>query len=154
ETRFIGARWNNVPLALVDWGQVPRIGDEAEIAEAATRAERVQACRDVALAYRNLAIALRSQGLNREASVYRLREQRLERYASRLSFKFGAWTFSWLLDVIAGYGEKPVRAFRAYFLVVLAFAAAYLTVAHVPQTQTQVNGLTWDEALVLSVTSF
>jgi hypothetical protein len=154
QIRLIGARWNNVPLALVDWGQVPRLGDEVEIAEATTREERIQACRDVALAYRNLAITLRSQGLNREASVYRLHEQQLERYASRLSFHLGAWAFSWLLDVVAGYGEKPARALRTYLVVILAFAAAYLAVTHIPGAQTHVTCLTWDVALVLSITSF
>jgi hypothetical protein len=86
------------------------------------------------------------------ASSYRLREQRLERQALWQQRKYGAWLFSGLLDLISGYGEEPGRILLAYVTVVLGFAAAYWSVTHF--LETKLAQLSWDEALVLSLTSF
>ena len=32
---------------------------------------------------------------------------------------------SWLLDVVAGYGYRPIRSLIAYVIIICAFAAAY-----------------------------
>jgi hypothetical protein len=89
---------------------------------------------DAARAYRNLSIALRAQGLLIPASNYRLREQVLERKARFREFSLLGWAFSWLLNLVAGYGERPVRSFFAYLLELFGFAGAYLAAT---------NGLTW-----------
>lgn len=144
--------WNDVSLTRVDWSQAPRLGDEDGIAYAMNRKERLRRIRDAARAYRGLGVALRGQGLVDYASGYRLREQRLERRALRLERRYGGWFFSLLLDAVAGYGERPGRIFGAYVLVIASFAVAYGLVTHF--VETQLHQLSWDEALVLSLTSF
>jgi hypothetical protein len=121
--------WQGVTLTRVPaWPR--RLGDEQAIAEAKNRRAknrqwRIAAYRGAARAYRGLSIALRSQGLLIPASNYRLREQVLERKAKLLEFSLFGWVFSWLLFLVAGYGERPVRSFIAYLLVLFGFAGAY-----------------------------
>jgi hypothetical protein len=147
--------WNGVPLTQVDWTNAPHLGDERAIKEAHGRRARVAAYRNAARAYRGLAIALRGQGLLIPASNYRLREQVLERKAKLLEFSLLGWGFSWQLNLVAGYGERPVRSFIAYVLVILGFAAAFFTIG------SGVLGIGGHDAinspisaLVFSVTSF
>jgi hypothetical protein len=144
--------WSSAALPRIRWEQVPRLGDEQAIAQAQTREEQIVACRGAARAYRGLAVALRAQGLASVASSYRLREQRLERRALWYQRKYGAWLFSGLLDLISGYGEEPGRILLAYLMVVLGFAVAYFSVTRF--LETKLAQLSWDEALVLSLTSF
>jgi Pentapeptide repeats (8 copies) len=144
--------WNGAQLTRVDWTQAPMLGDEQAIKEAKKRRECIEAVRYAARAYHGLAVALREQGVAIPASGYRLREQRLERRALRLERKYGAWFFSGLLDLVAGYGERPGRILISYVAVVASFAAAYWAVTH--YLETQLSKLRWDEALVLSLTSF
>jgi hypothetical protein len=144
--------WSSAALPRIRWEQATRLGDELAIKRAQTREDRMLACRSAARAYRGLAVALRAQGLASVASSYRLREQRLERRALRHQRKYGAWLFSGLLDLIAGYGEEPGRILLAYLTVVLGFAAAYWSVAHF--LEAKLAQLSFDEALVLSLTSF
>jgi len=125
-TRLGDIDWQGVPLTRVaSWPE--RLGDEQDIAEAENRRERIDAYLDAARAYRGLSIALRGQGLLIPASDYRLREQVLERKAKFLEFSLLGWVFSWLLNLVAGYGERPVRAFFAYLLVLFGFAGLYYT---------------------------
>jgi hypothetical protein len=144
--------WSSAALTRIRWEQAPRLGDEQAISQAQTREEQIMACREAARAYRGLAVALRAQGLTSVASSYRLREQRLERQALRYQRKYGSWLFSGLLDLVAGYGEEPGRILLAYLAVVLGFAAAYWSVTHL--LDTKLAQLSWDQALVLSLTSF
>ncbi len=157
ETRLGDIRWNGVPLERIDiWPA--RLGDERLIAMAKNRWERITAYHVAARAYRGLSIALRGQGLLIPASDYRLREQVLERKATFLSGNLLGWVFSWLLNLVAGYGERPVRAFFAYLLVLFSFAGAYLVATNgllgFGAGTTQVQPLQWYEALVLSVSAF
>jgi hypothetical protein len=124
ETLLGDIRWNGVPLTRVPaWPA--RLGDEQYIHGARNRHQRIEVYRVVARAYRGLSIVLRSQGLLIPASSYRLREQVLERKARLLEFSLLGWVFSWLLNLVAGYGERPVRSFVAYLLVLFGFAGAY-----------------------------
>jgi hypothetical protein len=111
--------------------------------------------RTAARSYRNLSIALRAQGLFIPASNYRLREQVLERKASFWAGNLLGWAFSWLLNLVAGYGERPIRSFIAYLLVIFGFAAAFVALG------TGMIGIGGHDtinspvsALVFSVTSF
>jgi len=56
---------------------------------------------------------------------------------------------SWLMWLIAGYGYKPMRSLIAYISIICVFAGAFLINA-----QFAAPHLTWDEALVLSVSAF
>jgi hypothetical protein len=82
----------------------------------------------------------------------------LERKAKLLEFSLLGWVFSWLLNLVAGYGERPVRSFVAYLLVLFSFAGAYLVATNgflgFGSGATQVQPLQWYEALVLSVSAF
>jgi hypothetical protein len=82
----------------------------------------------------------------------------LERKARLLEGALLGWVFSWLLYLVAGYGERPVRSFVAYLLVLFGFAGAYFVLgsgglagfglsAHDAITSPH-------SALVFSVTSF
>jgi hypothetical protein len=170
--------WNGVPLSQVSWRNVPRLGDEAAISEARHPRERrkpswfhprrrmasarerrrqiAAAYTTAGRAYRGLSIALRAQGLQDSASSYRLREQRLVRRARLREGKPLAWFGSLMLDWVAGYGERPARAFRAYVAVVLAFAAVYFSLTNFSWVwfTSQSAHLAWYEALVLSLSSF
>jgi uncharacterized protein YjbI with pentapeptide repeats len=144
--------WNGVPLARVDWGQVRRLGDERPAQAATDRKGRIQNCRNAVRAYNGLASALRAQGLTVPASYFRLREQRLNRRALRLERRYGAWLFSGIIDLVAGYGEQPGRAFVAYLAVVSVFAAVYWSASNFLQADS--SRLRWYEAIVLSISSF
>jgi hypothetical protein len=156
-TRLGDIDWQGVPLTRVPAWPLP-LGDEQDIREAKNRRDRITAYRDAARAYRNLSIALHSQGLLIPASNYRLREQVLERKARLLEGGLLGWVFSWLLFLVAGYGERPVRAFVAYLLVLFGFAGAYFAATNgllvFGTGATQVQPPAWYEALVLSVSAF
>jgi uncharacterized protein YjbI with pentapeptide repeats len=155
-TRLLDVAWNGAILVNVAWEQVPRLGDEADIKAATSRKERVQALRNAARAYRGLAKALQAQGVTIPALKYRIREQQLERRAQLYSFAIGPWLFSWLLNIVSGYGDKPGRALACYLAVVGTFMAAYWAMTNqvFGFIQSQSAHLKWYEALVLSISSF
>jgi hypothetical protein len=77
------------------------------------------------------------------------------RQASFLSGNLLGWKFSCLLNLVAGYGERPVCSFTAYLLVIFGFAVAFLAIG------SGVLGIGGHDAtnssvsaLVFSVTSF
>ena len=100
-------------------------------------------------ANRQLATALRNQGLREHADKYAYRAQKLERQVLRRRHQWGRALGSWILDVIAGFGYKPMRSLIAYVIIICLFAGAYLLNA-----QFAAPHLTWDESLVLSISSF
>jgi hypothetical protein len=73
----------------------------------------------------------------------------LQRRTNRLQAKVLRSFGSLLLDLISGYGYRPLRSFVTYALVVLGFAAAYFALGGA-------NGqpLVWNEAIVVSMTAF
>ncbi len=157
KTKLGDVFWGGAALTRLDWSQMPRLGDEQAIQATKTRDERIADCQNAARAYRGLAIALRAQGLLPPASGYRLREQRLERKAAWHARRYGEWLFSALLDLVAGYGEALERILISYVVVVGGFAAAYWGVTNIIDKGTKLtklSALSWDEALVLSLTSF
>jgi hypothetical protein len=156
----------------MEWEALPIVGDEtlsrlpqddrSAVKIPGTPVEDYEAA---ARAYRLLAVTLRSQGLNEAADRYAYRAQLMQRVvlrrqaferqkgkhvrlSKRLS-KFAGYLGSGLLDAIAGYGYKPLRSLIAYLLIILVFAGAYLLNA-----QFAAPHLTWDEALVLSISAF
>lgn len=155
-TQLGGVAWNNVQLTQVDWAQMPALGDEVVLAGAKHRRQRAAAYRDIAQAYHGLTVALRNQGVLGTASKYRLREQRLLRKALLLDLQPVGWIGSLLLDWVAGYGELPSRAFRAYALTISSFAAGYYVLTNWLRASLDVHSvrLRWYEALVLSLSAF
>jgi uncharacterized protein YjbI with pentapeptide repeats len=162
-------RWAEMNLAVVDWtratpsflGMRKRIeavdlGDEREARAATNRygkakghATRLREYRAAVRANRQLATALRSQGLNEDADRFAYKAQTLQREVLRRQGRLGSALGSWFLDVIAGYGYRPMRAFVAYALVIALFTGLYLLNSFLVPPH-----LTWNEALVLSMSSF
>jgi uncharacterized protein YjbI with pentapeptide repeats len=166
--------WNGASLVRIDWRKVPMTGDEARAREKVGRDGRPKDSAAQLVDYeravranRQLAVALRAQGLNEHADRFAYRAQCLqrvilrhritqtERYTRKLAGvrKRGeallAYVGSHILDLVAGYGFKPGNAIIAYLFVILTFASAYF--AFGPSQGVPLSPL---GALVFSVTSF
>ena len=155
-TKLGGIDWAGVHLARVRWRDAPVLGDEPTFGQHHSRhktsRERGQMFRKAHRAYHSLEIALREQGLSTAASNYRLGERRMERLALFQERRIAAWFLSGLLNVVAGYGERPSRAVLAYLNVIGLFADAYLLVTRLDGSgYPALNGL---QALILSIISF
>lgn len=177
-TQFVDVRWNGAPLTLMDWSQAPVLGDETDAREVIdgfskqrvqkSMKRRIRDYQNATRAYRQLAVALRSQGLNEEADHYAHRAQVMKRSVLwRQGFlrdkshqvsvwyrfrKLAAYEVSWLLAVLAGYGYSPLSSTMAYFLIVGGFALAYHTLG-APAGHPAYH-LSWLESVVVSVTAF
>jgi uncharacterized protein YjbI with pentapeptide repeats len=168
------ARWGGVVLSVVDWTQtrtgfLGRRVDAIELGDNRLARERMypavtnrgveqrpktremwlRGYKNAVRANRQLATVLRGQGLNEDADRFAYRAQVLQRQVLRRQRRYGAAFGTWILDLIAGYGYKPMRSLIAYVLIVCLFAGAYLLNA-----QFAAPHLTWDEALVLSISAF
>ncbi len=176
------AHWGDVNLSVVNWRSVRILGDEYKARQRETpagtrtkeeRGERLSEYQEAARASRQLANAMRAQGMNEEAIPFAYRAQILQRkvYWRQMLWgqvgslqtdtpqrrlrqsardlwrrfrSFGAYVFSWFLDILAGYGYKPGRSLFIYILMIPVFATCYYLIGH----------LTPSEALIFSVTSF
>lgn len=174
-------RWGGVNLAVVDWTPVKLLGDEREARQEMPhdaggqhkdQETRLTEFRTALRANRQMAVALRDQGLNEEADRFAYQAQVLHRDVlliqalwsaepgvtakaganikpwQRLQ-KLSAYVFSYFLDILAGYGYRPGRSFVAYVLSLLVFAVLYYVVGQDIHTQ-----LTVIDALSLSINSF
>jgi uncharacterized protein YjbI with pentapeptide repeats len=148
------AHWNGTNLATLDWSQVRMIGDEREARSHTDREGRKKTpqqwqdnLRRTVRANRQLAVALRGQGMNEEADRFAYRAQLCQRTLWRRQRRFGTYVGSGLLDLLAGYGFKPVRTLLVYLVVVLGYAVAYFALH---------NGVITSPvaALIFSITSF
>ncbi len=63
--------------------------------------------------------------------------------------RYGAALGSWLLDLVAGYGYKPMRTLSVYLFALISFAIAYFVLG-----QTVGPHLSPLGAVVFSMTSF
>ena len=127
------ATFDNTNLSVVDWKQVPILGDEVTAQNPkepnGKRKELLQRIADyeaAVRAYRRLAVALQANGLSTEAANYLYRASIMERRLAYRERRFGAYFFSVLLAVLAGYGYRLGRIVVAYLSVVLFFAALFL----------------------------
>jgi hypothetical protein len=145
-------KWNDATVTRIHWSSVPRLGDEDDVFRRQSRREYIAACRYAARAYRNLSILLRSQGLSEPASLYRIRQQQLDRKAFLAEGRILSWAGSLILDIVSGYGERPARIFLTYLSVVSLFAFTYWWVENIASSTP--NHLLWYEAIVLSLSSF
>src|SRR2546425_7134033 len=175
--------WGSVNLSVVNWLQVKILGDEDKARQreisipARTAREKSKLLEDyheAVRANRQLANAMRAQGMNEEAIPFAYRAQKLQKkvlwrqviwgkveadvlQAGRQKgpwervrelrwrvLKFGSFIFSWFLDVLAGYGYKPGRSLFIYLLMIAGVATCYFSFGH----------LSPREALIFSVTSF
>jgi uncharacterized protein YjbI with pentapeptide repeats len=165
-------RWGGVNLAVLDWCAVRMLGDEFEARQPITRygkpkdeATRLDELHVAVRANRQLAVALRDQGLSEEADrfAYRallLQRRLLLRQAMRRPFgswrdlpgrvhKLGAFVFSLFLDLLAGYGYRPGRSLALYLGAILGFARIYALLGADLRPPLSPLG-----ALIFSLTSF
>src|SRR6266700_2557182 len=146
-----GVRWSDVDLSVVDWTQMNILGDEYQARRrekdngvAKDSTTRLEEYRTAVRANRQLAVALRREGLNEEAARYAHRAQRLQRVVLRRQRKLGQYLFSWFLDLLVGYGYRPGRTIFWYLAIIFGFAIAYFAFGHLPPL----------EAFIFSLTSF
>jgi uncharacterized protein YjbI with pentapeptide repeats len=150
--------WGGANLAVVDWigGRAITLGDETEsrrrVNPDGSRKDRATRLKDDAAAVRanrQLAVALRAQGLDEEAARFAYRAQVLQRRVALRRLRLGSYFFSLFLDGLAGYGYKPGRSVVVYLAVIFGCAAAYFFLG-------QSDSVTFSPlgALVFSVTSF
>jgi uncharacterized protein YjbI with pentapeptide repeats len=182
--RLADVHWGDCNLALLNWQRMVPLGDEALARTLSIREDSKKPVKGkqnhldtyhaAARANRQLANAMRAQGMNEEAMPFAYRAQRLQRailwryllWGTDIFFEAEAihlggirqrlhivwnrihtgasYLFSWFLDILAGYGYKPERSLGFYLLTVVAFAATYRLT----------GGLSLREALVFSITSF
>jgi len=154
--RLADLQWGDTSLAVVDWSQVAALGDEHKARQKKTpdgkkkeQTERLSEYQAAVRANRQLAGALQAQGLSEEAVRFAYRAQCLQRIVLRRQRKVVAYLFSGVLDLLAGYGYRPGRSVIAYLVIIVGFMGLYLLNAHFVAPH-----LRWDEALVLSVSSF
>jgi uncharacterized protein YjbI with pentapeptide repeats len=127
--RVADTRWNGVNLAVVKWPREPLLGEDL----AAENAAKQNKDPDLALhelsaavrANRQLAAVLREQGLNEVADHFAYRAQVCQREVFRRQGKSGAYLFSLLLAILAGYGYRLRRILFAYGSALIVFAIAY-----------------------------
>jgi hypothetical protein len=143
-------------LAVVKWEAVRVLGDELNARtpkhEGSRRKDRETRLDDYEAAVRahlQLSAVLRSQGMSEQADRFAYRAQVLQRTRFRLQRRLGAWLFSWVLFLLAGYGYRPARSFFWYLAVIAGFAIAYFSVGY---TSGLIPGPL--DAVVFSVTSF
>jgi hypothetical protein len=149
--RMVDIRWAGTNLAVVDWEHLTRLGEEqrAKRSSDESRPVRIRRYSAAVRAYRQMATALRAQGLNEDADRFAYRAQKLQATVLRLKRQWLRWLGSSLLDLVAGYGYHPLRSVATYLLVVLGFTAIYLTLG-----QTIAPPLGPLDALIFSLTSF
>ena len=155
------AHWGDVNLSVVDWELVTMLGDERRARQTTWLYNYQGAVR----AYRQLAAALRKQGLYEDASRFAYRAHLLQRRVLwrqmlqlrrqgreglwRLTQKMANYSLSWFLDLFSGYGYKPIRSIVTCLLVIGIFTVIYyaLGIAYG-------SPLSWGELFTASLAAF
>lgn len=148
--------WGEASLTDIDWSEVI-LGDELEAykwmrgAKAKDKFPTLSIMQAAVQANRQLANVLREQGVNEAANRFSFRAELWQRkvFGRQGVRKLGAYLFSWVRFLLAGYGYRPSFSFLAYLVVILSFSVAYYALG-----QNDSAHLSIIEALVLSVTSF
>ncbi len=153
---LVNVHWNGVNISTVNWQSVRVLGDEYWAKQrkyrdgtVIDRARRFRYFQDAVRANRQLANMLRAQGLNEDADRFAYRAQLLQRGVLRRQHRYLRLISSWFLDLVSGYGYRPLRSLLTYIVVILGFAVIYFFLGG---TSGQV--LSWNEAIVVSMTAF
>jgi uncharacterized protein YjbI with pentapeptide repeats len=170
--RLADVRWGGANIGTVNWASMLWTGDEQEAKrrrgpngykkDGRTRLNEFE---EATRAYVQISTLLRKEGLVREADRFAYRAQLCQRVVLRRQVflrvndqphgliwrarKLTAYLGSDLLDLVSGYGYRPFRSVVAYILIIGIFAGLYLL-----NGQFAAPHLRWDEALVLSISSF
>jgi uncharacterized protein YjbI with pentapeptide repeats len=141
--------WGGANLALIDWATIEALGDEeaayaAKRNAAKTQVERLTSYRTAVRANRQLAVALLAQGASEESARFAYRANRLERNVLRYNHRYARYMFNFTLDLLAGFGYRPLRTLIIYLVTIVTFALIYVAMTGTPLP----------EAFIFSVTSF
>lgn len=147
--------WNGVPLTRVAWDAVSTLGDESKAREQLREGDkrkapmtRTEEYASAARAYRQLATALRAQGLNENADHYAFRGQLMQRKVFQQKKQWSSFIFSWFLFLVSGYGYRLKRILITYAAAVLCFALLYWALGvHSAPHESGIQAL-WDSLLV------
>jgi uncharacterized protein YjbI with pentapeptide repeats len=120
------ARWGGADLTVVDWESMPRLGDE----DISGTRRTVNDYQNVVRGNRQVAVVLRSQGLNEDADRFAYRAQLWQRMVLRRQRKPIRYLGSWFLDRISGYGYRPIRSLYTYALTIGIFALLFWCVTN------------------------
>jgi uncharacterized protein YjbI with pentapeptide repeats len=127
---FADVKWGDTNLAVVDWAQITMLGDEHRASLDKNSNTAGFKYRTATRANRQLSVALRNQGLNEEAARFTYRAQLMQRKVFWYERKYLSYLGSLFLDLLSGYGYKPLRCFIAYLIVIFTFATAYFIIGH------------------------
>jgi hypothetical protein len=146
--------WGGVDVTAADWDGIRRLGDES----LAGLHDGISKHRAVVRAYRQVAQLLRQQGMAEEADRFLYCAQVCKRKVLLRQSKVWQYLGSCVLAVLAGYGYRPGRSILWYLATILSFGFLYFQVTHgvfaLGLVRSELQPLTWYEALVLSVSSF
>lgn len=150
-------RWSGVNLGVEKaWSHIKMLGDEYKARQrrtksgsAKSRPTRTEEFETAVRANRQLATALREQGLNEQADRFAYRAQLLQQIVLRRESHLLKYFGSLVLWLISGYGYRPLRSFITYLLVVGAFAVTYYLLGNNVHPPLDPLG-----AMVFSITSF
>ena len=150
--RFLDIHWGEANITKIDWAPVHLLFDEEKALNPHTthgrkkeRTRRIREYQEAIRAYRQLTVVLRSQGVDEDAARFAYRAQRLQRVVLGFQRNYAQYLFSLLLDLLAGYGYRPIRTLLWNLFVVGCFTFTYALFGHLP---------TFPDALVYSLTSF
>ncbi len=127
--------WGDVNVAVVDWSSLSKLGDEQTARQLYVNRRlkgsisHLNGFKMTTRAYRQLEVILRNHGLE-DAARFTYRAQLMQRKVFWYQSKFLSFFGSLFLDLLSGYGYKPLRCFIAYLLVIFAFATAYFIISH------------------------
>lgn len=154
--KLSGVHWGGANLAAIDWSDVRVLGEELDARRRRSvdgrrkpAAERRRQFADAVRTYRVLTSVLVDQGLEADAARFSYRANVIQRKALFVERRLGSYAFSWILNSLAGYGYRPGRLLLWYIGVVGVFMGLYMLTGQVYSPHVR-----WDEALVLSVSSF
>jgi hypothetical protein len=129
--------WNGAALTSIDWATVPKLGDEQAARpkrrrnkSSTKKADKLADARGVVRAYQQLSVALRSQGIFEPASRFAYRAQVLQRRVMLKQSRVIRWFGSLLLDLVSGYGYRPMRSLYAYIATISIFALLFWCVTN------------------------
>jgi uncharacterized protein YjbI with pentapeptide repeats len=147
----IDTAWNGVNLASVDWSALfpkewwkPLSGGKLGDDRRDPHDPRVSA-----RAHRQLALALRGQGLSAEASEldYRARIRARRDLRSKGGWR-PTYLASWLNCVVSGYGYRLGRCVALYVGVVLIFSLIYCLIPYGPKASSSLHLPWWPKAVI------
>jgi hypothetical protein len=127
QTKLGDIQWSGVGavnLTRLPWDAIKKLGDEVGVRNSSSAPDHERVVR----AYRQVAAQLRAQGMSEVADRFLYRSQRWQRRVLWRQRKLGAYLFSVLLAVLAGYGYRLGRILVAYGLALVLFATSYYAI--------------------------